>query len=91
MEEERENLRRLEEDTETIISTLSPTDIDGAINWGDLHCVEALLIMNKDGLEYYQVCIEEASPDNHDLHNAVYEQLVTKYGWLSTTEVVTEW
>ena len=91
MNDECKNLLRLEEDTETILRTLSPKEIDGAINWGDLHCVEAVLSVNKDGLEHYRVLIEEAEPENMELHNVMYDQLTGYYGWPPTIEVVTEW
>lgn len=36
--------------------------IDDAVNWADLHCHEAKWTINEDGLSWYSVVIEEASP-----------------------------
>lgn len=51
----------------------------GSINWGDLHCVEALYCIDEDGVKTYRILIEEAAPDNYDLNVFVVEQLSERF------------
>jgi hypothetical protein len=42
--------------------------IEGAINWGDLHCCDAVHCRSvHDDDEWYEVLIEEVSPDAYKL------------------------
>ena len=65
-------------------------DFNGAINWADLHCVEAGCMVTK-GQKYLRVVIEEAAPSgNADLCAFVYDHLLAA-GWPAQLEVVCEW
>ena len=54
--------------------------IDGAINWADLHCVEAGHCRTSDGGEYLYVLIEECDPSQRDLHTFISQRL-SDAGW----------
>lgn len=43
------------------------SEIDGPINWRDLHCVAALRVEDDQGEVSYRVEVEEAAPDNSKL------------------------
>lgn len=64
-------------------------DITGAINWGQLHCVDALRCESLNDGVYYEVLIEEAAPDNEKLRSFVREYL--KQNGFDNIEVTTEW
>lgn len=38
------------------------TQIGGAVNWGDLHCVSAEYRMDEQGREFFAILVEEAAP-----------------------------
>ena len=63
--------------------------IDGAINWGDLHCVAALRVEDDLGEVHYRVEIEEAAPDNAQICRYVSEYL--KGCGFAGVSVYTEW
>jgi hypothetical protein len=63
--------------------------IDGAVNWGDLHCCGALKIEDEEGNVYYAVEIEEADPMNPTFAEFIGEHLVEK-GFVGI-RVNTEW
>lgn len=83
-----ERLKNIKDAVEEILECADRSGIDGAINWADLHCVEAMHCVNHDGYEWDEVLIEEASPDAADLCNYVGKELL-KIG-LSVV-VKTEW
>lgn len=84
------NLRRLKQSTEEILSTLTPKDCpEDPVNWSDLHCTEAKSVVNDDGDEYLEVCIEEASPNSDNLRSLICQRL-KDVGW-DTVAVVLEW
>ena len=60
-----------------------------AVNWADLHCVEARHTINHLGDEVYQVLIEEASPSAQNLQRFVREFLEDAN--FKNVEVITEW
>ena len=62
---------------------------EGAINWGDLHCVEAFVRIGSVRGMSGEVLIEEAAPDNYDFQVAVNEGL--KARGFDNVEVRTEW
>ena len=64
-------------------------DIGGAVNWADLHCLEARVFTADDGETGYQVFIEEAAPDAHPLQKFVGEQL--RQAGFPAVEVMTAW
>lgn len=65
--------------------------VAGAINWADLSCHQAALIITTDkGQTYVEVTIEEASPEAAgEFREAVAKELA-KAGWLNIS-VLTEW
>jgi hypothetical protein len=64
---------------EKIIEVMGGYD---AINWGDLHCVSAQMLMCVD--------IEEVSPDAHNLKNYVRNELKKKHPDI-VFKINTEW
>lgn len=84
------NLQRLRTATEEILRSLGPEDCpNDPINWGDLHCTEAKLIVNDDGDECLEVLIEEASPSCSEIRKIVCERLALEE-WKNVA-VGTEW
>lgn len=81
---------KLRNETDTIIWSLKPDDVPGAINWGDLGCCEVQEVVN-DMRRWYRVIIEEADPANPALHAAVLAGLVA-LGWdADDLEIETAW
>lgn len=62
--------------------------IDGAINWGDLFCFEAALVIDDDGFFGYRVMIQEADPINQEFQEWIQDYLKER-GYDAI--VVTEW
>lgn len=60
-----------------------------AVNWADLHCVEAREWRSDAGDHGLAVYIEEASPGSHQLHQYIAEHL-RRHGW-QNVEVNIEW
>ena len=81
-------LARLCHDASAILAT-APHTIPGAINWANLTCVRAVQWGDDSGDHGLAVEIEEASPENYELHNHVRAEL-EKRGW-AHVEVRTEW
>ena len=66
----------------------------GAINWGDLQCVEVhrvedMLDSTHEGSKRIRIIIEEADPSNHDFCREILKRFEAKTG--QAIEVVTEW
>ena len=61
----------------------------GAINWADLSCRQASLVVTDAGESYTEVLIEEAAPDATKFQQAVASELALA-GW-PDVRVVTEW
>lgn len=81
---------KLRDETDTVIWSLKPEDIPGAINWGDLGCREIQEVIN-DEHRWYRVVIEEADPANPALHTAVLAGLAA-LGWdTDDIEIETAW
>ena len=64
-------------------------DIDGAINWADLHCVEAGYYRTSQGTSGVYVLIEEAAPIQKELSSFIGNDLFAA-GW-EGVEVRFEW
>jgi len=90
IEHEKQRLRALERMTDEILDELVVSDakLDGAINWGDLGCVEAQLIITAEAAPHYTVVIEEADPYNEELHSYVFDRLLPEFG---AVHIRTEW
>lgn len=86
-----ERLRSLKRDVEEILqkAAASPVKLEGAINWGDLHCSQTAECRDDQGREYLEVLIEEAAPDAGVLQLQVRGELM-KLGWRDVV-VRTEW
>lgn len=74
-----------------VLASAKPTNIEGAINWGDLHCtdVEECRSVHDDAV-VVRVTIEEADPNNPELQGYMYEKLMDFYPDVQF-QVVTEW
>lgn len=84
-------LKGLENEVETILQELQKDkqNIDGSINWADLHCVEAKWVIDQDGEERAEVLIEEVSPYEVVLGDRVRENLKDRgYGFV---DIHLEW
>lgn len=64
-------------------------EISGAINWADLHCLQAAWVVTDDEYDYAEVTIEEASPECSEFHAFIHKYLAA-HGWPDVS-VVTEW
>lgn len=86
-----EKLKRLRECCETGIAIAHnhKSEWNDAINWGDLHCVNAELVSSFDGDTSFRVWVEEAEPGASELIRFIGEHLA-RHGW-GSVEVVTEW
>jgi hypothetical protein len=84
-------LKRLRRATDDAIGAveMSGLQIHGAVNWADLHCLQAAWVSTDDGYSYAEVTIEEASPDAVEFQHAVEMELARR-GW-PDIHVVTEW
>ena len=82
---------RIMADTEALLHALrteTPKDIvQDAINWADLHCIQANWIFYPD--PQWQVVISEASPTAWHLQTYIAGEL-TKQGY-PHVDVITEW
>lgn len=83
-------LKRLKETADKACDTAQAAGVTGAINWGDLGCVEARMCLADDGSITYDVLIEEAAPGSVELMQHVSEA-VGKLGLAHPVEVRTEW
>lgn len=83
------HLGRLTQRTDVALCAAKQANTPGAINWGDLRCVEACVSLDSSGDLYYQVSIEEAAPDSTELRQFVADALAAE-GW-GNVRVVTEW
>lgn len=82
-------LKSLQMATNDALSFARHANVAGAINWGDLSCVESNYLFNQDGDESYSVLIEEADSRNYELQKYVFEYLEA-HGF-SNVDVVTDW
>ena len=82
---------RIMADTEALLHALkteTPKDIaQDAINWADLHCIQANWIFYPD--TRWQIIISEASPTAWHLQTYIAEALTTQ-GY-SNVDVIMEW
>ena len=86
---EQQRLQHLRRLTNEALHAAEAAGIADAVNWGDLSCVEAALVLTDEGSRYYWVIIEEAPPDAHNLVTYV-EDWLAKRGWTDVV-VLTEW
>lgn len=79
----RNQLRELRAVAESAIDEAKArmNDIEGAINWADLHCVEVRSWTNENGGSGLTVYIEEADPANRSLSDFV-SRLIAENGWV---------
>lgn len=62
------------------------------INWGNLSCVETFYIINEQGNENWQVCIEGAAPQNSKFHHYVLDKLAARLNCSINNFIIrTEW
>ena len=81
-----QHLRRLANEA---LDAAEVAGIEDAVNWGNLSCVEAALVLTDEGRSSYWVIIEGASPDAYNLVTYV-EDWLAKRGWTDVV-VLTEW
>ncbi|BES72221.1 hypothetical protein RE428_32390 [Marinobacter nanhaiticus D15-8W] len=85
-----ETLKAIREAADKACDTAQEAGVTGAINWGDLGCVDARFCIDEEGNGSFDVLIEEAAPGSIDLMRHVSEALVDlKLAW--PVEVRTEW
>lgn len=81
-------LKDLKEATELALSTIKASRSGqdyGAVNWADLHCVDARLVVSYDGEQWYEVVVSEADHNKH-LERAILSYL-QRDGWLDCLDV----
>jgi hypothetical protein len=79
----------LKEDADRVLSTIKPDDCpNDAINWGDLKVIDVMICRSLAEGVFYEILIDEASPDSTELHNAVLAGL-QKYAF--PVRIKTEW
>lgn len=66
-------------------------EIKDAVNWGDLHCVDTKISINRGGEVEYIVEIEEAAPYSNDLIAFVLDYLKDHGCENIPIRVTTEW
>ena len=84
------NLKEIYEYANEVLENTKPEDIEGAINWGDLGCVDVVMSMSVHGGMWIRVDIEEADPHNPELRGYMHGKLTAKYPD-TEFEVCTEW
>ena len=84
------NLREIYTYANEVLERTAPEDIDGAINWGDLHCTDVVMSVSVHGDIWIRVDIEECDPHNPELKEYMYEKLAEKFPEV-TFEINTEW
>lgn len=93
MKARKEVLTQLKSDTETLLKTAAEFKdrfVKDAINWGNLHCVEACYVLDEEGKERYQLRIEECDPGAGELKRYIIKSLAPHYKD-DEFEVITEW
>lgn len=93
MSEPYDTLKKLRDEVEDILVKARDAKIEGAINWGDLHVRDVSFCdyrQSLDGGTYYLVLIEEAAPDNHELHEYI-RQNITVLQASDIVKIETEW
>lgn len=86
-------LTALRNDTESILDEAKQyiKDFQGdAINWGDLHCLDASECFGADGKRVLRVYIEECSPDAGTLRRHIIAKLRDR-GYTEDIDIVLEW
>ena len=84
-------LKRIRTMASKLCGDAKAAGVDGAINWGDLGCVNVEIFINCDAGQGVRVYIEEANPHNTELREFIEDGLESVYGNLGGIEVVTEW
>lgn len=85
----RAEARRIESVVDDIIGELDPSEIEDAVNWGCLCCVEVALVLNQgDDIEWVAT-IEEASSDAHSFAMEIINRLNKRD--IHNVTIRTEW
>lgn len=85
----RVTFQNLREITEDALQAACLKDLPGPVNWGDLRCVEVSYVVRDEGRPYFNVLIEEASPDASELQQFVLDAIARR-GYMNV-EVETAW
>lgn len=83
-------LREIYDYANEVLDNTKPEDVKGAINWGDLGCVDVSWCKSVHGTESVMLLIEEVSPDCYELRQYMYERMMEKFPNIMF-EVHTEW
>jgi len=74
------DLKPIYEYANEVLANLKPGEVEGAINWGDLHCTDVEECRSVHYTEpFVRVTIEEASPDNLKLWEYMGKKLGEKF------------
>ena len=75
-----------------VVAAKESCDIESAINWGDLHCIDTMIVIDSEGDIRCHVLIAEADPSNPKLKEYVKAGLES-FPWTAgvVIEVITEW
>lgn len=87
---EYDKLREIYEFANEVLDNIKPGDVEGAINWGDLGCVDVSWCKSVHGTESVLLNIEEVSPDCYELRQYMYERMLERFPDVMF-DVQTEW
>lgn len=88
----REYLRTLQSVVDEILAGLDRKDINEAVNWADLYCVEAAAGIDQRGVPFIRILIEEAAEGCEKLSDAVRAGLLERgYPEAKQFRIKTEW
>ena len=63
--------KQLKKATANAITAAEDAQVEGAINWGSLYCVEAWVMIEAQAGMSGSVLIEEAAPDNYEFQKFI--------------------
>lgn len=85
------DLKPIYEYANEVLRNMKPGEVEGAINWGDLGCIDVEECRSVHGpVTTVRVTISEASPDNYDLWEYMGTKLGEKFPDIPF-DICTEW
>ena len=83
------DLAVLKYEADLIVKAIVPGSFGGAINWADLSCVSARFCRDSEDSEWYEVQIEEASPEASILREYIGTEMEKRE--FVNIVVITDW
>jgi hypothetical protein len=85
----KKNFARVEKLAEEACQQLIRDNIDCCANFGDLHCADVAYCVDKNGDNWWRICIQEVSPSDSALKEYIYNYL--KSAGLKRFTIEAEW